>query len=148
MKKILNDKLRKWADKYMGANDGSAQKLLVSQDAACTDERTEERGLQLKNDDGLVARAVSRISHQELENQKNLEDVISLADQELATQPHGDDSKEMDDGWFNRFSNYAMGVTNEDMKRMWGKILAGPEKYKILPVEWTGQIYPSPHRGQ
>ena len=36
MKKILNDKLRKWADKYMGANDGSAQKLLVSQDAACT----------------------------------------------------------------------------------------------------------------
>lgn len=143
MKEILNETLRKWASKYMGANDGDGQKLLVSQDTNGTVEGAQERALQLK-DDGLVARAISRISHQELENQKNLEDIISKADQELVGAPANEYGPEMDEGWFNRFSNFAMSITNEDMKRVWAKILAGeirrPDTYSIRTLNLMSML--------
>ena len=91
-----------------------------------------------------MARTISRLSHQELEKQRNFEDIISIADQELAYDSEGEEVNDIDEGWFNRFSNYAMGVTNEDMKRVWGKILAGeikrPDTYSIRTLNLMSML--------
>ena len=69
MNKIMNEALRKLAENYIGSGVGSKQKLLVSNEDAAEGARSANL-LAQTDDDGLVGRAVSRISHQEIQNQK------------------------------------------------------------------------------
>lgn len=139
----MNEALRKLAENYIGSGVGSKQKLLVSNEDAAEGARSANL-LAQTDDDGLVGRAVSRISHQEIQNQKNLEDIISLADQDLACQPDNGDGGEMDEGWFSYFSKYAMGVTNEEMKKGWAKILAGeirrPDSFSLRTLNLMSML--------
>lgn len=139
----MNEALRKLAENYIGTGVGTKQKLLVSNEDAVEGANSANQ-LAQTDDDGLVGRAVSRISHQEIQNQKNLEDIINLADQDLACQPDNGDSGKMDEGWFSYFSKYAMGVTNEEMKKGWAKILAGeirrPDSFSLRTLNLMSML--------
>lgn len=141
--KIMNEALRKLAESYIGSGVESKQKLLVSSEDAEEGARSANQ-LAQSDDDGLIGRTVSRISHQEIQNQKNLEDIISLADQDLACKPDKGHGGEMDEGWFSYFSKYAMGVTNEDMKKGWAKILAGeiriPDSFSLRTLNLMSML--------
>ncbi len=137
MKRNLRDVLHRYADKYMGAGIATEQKLLVSKEETAGESIPTDSRLTTTYDEGLINRTISRISHQEIENQKNFESIINMADEDLASshEDANNDGKEMDEDWFNQFSRYAMGVSNEDMKRGWAKILAGeirrPDSFSI-----------------
>lgn len=125
MNELINDTLRKLANNYFGESETTGQKLLVSDEQANKHD-DESHQLSPIDDGGLIGRAISRISHQEIQNQKNIEDIIEMADQELANQPNDDheDATEIDNDWFSHFSRYGMGVSSEVMKKGWAKILA------------------------
>lgn len=124
MNKIMNESLRKLAENYIGTSIGK-KKLIVSKDDAIDGAKSASLLVPM-DDDGLANRVVSRISHQEIENQKNLEAIIGMADQDLASHPDNSDAEagEMDLDWFNHYSKYAMGVSSELMQKGWAKILA------------------------
>ena len=126
MKKIMNNTLRKLADNYMGAGLLSKQNILDT-DAQGGEEMNVATSYELSPTEvkGLRSRAASRITRQEIQNQINLEDIISWADQNLACeQDFRDESVEIDIDWFNQFSKYAMGVSSDVMKKGWAKVLA------------------------
>lgn len=126
MKKILNNTLRRLADNYMG--DGMLSKqILLDTDAHGGEKITvanayEQSPTEIRE---LKSRAISRITRQEIQNQINLEDIISWADQNLACEQDSHDEIEgIDIDWFNQFSKYAMGVSGDVMKKGWAKVLA------------------------
>lgn len=126
MNKKLRDLLHRYADKYMGAGTVTEKKLLVSKKEAVGESIPSDNQLTTTEDKGLINRTILRISHQEIENQKHFESIISMTDEDLADQQEevDNDGKEMDEDWFNQFSRYAMGVSNEDMQRGWAKVLS------------------------
>lgn len=122
----MNNTLRKLADNYMGAGLLSKQNILDT-DAQGGEEMNVATSYELSPTEvkGLRSRAASRITRQEIQNQINLEDIISWADQNLACeQDFRDESVEIDIDWFNQFSKYAMGVSSDVMKKGWAKVLA------------------------
>jgi len=126
MNKKLRDMLHRYVDKYMGAGTATEKKLLVSKEETVDESIPADSQLITTEDGGLINRTILRISHQEIENQKNFESVIGMADEDLASRDEeaNNDGKEMDEDWFNQFSRYAMGVSNEDMKKGWAKVLS------------------------
>ena len=126
MNKKLRDMLRRYADKYMGAGTATEKKLLVSKEETVDESISTDIQLATTDDGGLINRTILRISHQEIENQKNFESIINMTDEDLAGRHEeaNNDGKEMDEDWFNQFSRYAMGVSNEDMKKRWAKVLS------------------------
>ncbi len=57
--------------------------------------------------------------------QANREAVARAAVEELRELPPPEhEPKEIDDDWLYRFSRYAEGVSNEEMQRVWGRVLA------------------------
>ena len=124
MKKIINDTLRRLADRYMGAISAEKQKLLDCQGAVEEDVNISHQPIR-PEEIALRNRAASRLTHQEIQNQINLEDIINLADQNLACEQENiGNGGEMDIDWFNQFSKYAMGVSSDVMKKGWAKVLA------------------------
>lgn len=143
MKIIMNKVLRKYANQFMGANNAGKQNLLLGNSENSSRARAPET-LPAGCDIDFVKRTVMRLSHQELESQKNLEDIIGEADKELDEMPADEGGMEMDEGWFNRFSNFAMCINDKDMKRVWAKILAGeirrPDTYSIRTLNLVSML--------
>lgn len=68
-----------------------------------------------------------KIVHRERKNQGNLESIIDLAAEELKHDSEAN-SEKVDSDWSTRFFNIAEEISNEEMQKLWGKILSGEVK--------------------
>lgn len=72
----------------------------------------------------LVCRAEQRELGEAIRQQNNLEAVLETAFYEIEQVTESSDES-VDEDWFVRFLDIAKDISNEDMQRIWGKILAG-----------------------
>lgn len=86
-----------------------------------------ELTMDTSNYDEFVKRTQNRLAVQELQKQKNIEDVTDLAYEELLGEEDVPDVP-VDSDWMNRFFNSVEDVSNEQMQRIWAKLLAGEVK--------------------
>lgn len=93
-------------------------------------------------DTSLGDRAIAAALGEQVSRQTNRESISKMAIEEL--QSGWDDDKkdaerEIDDDWLNAFSEQAGRVSNEDMQRLWARVLAGeirkPGEFKIRTLQ-------------
>lgn len=88
-------------------------------------------------------RTTSRLNYQQLRKQINLEQIISLAADDLRNETSVSEES-LDDDWVSRFFNLAEDVNSEEMKILWAKILAGevkkPNSYSLRTLELLKNI--------
>lgn len=70
----------------------------------------------------LAERAASRVAHREAHRQQNIEQIVSVAAQEL---PSSVSDKPVDPDWTLQYLDYAQDVSDHDMQTLWARILAG-----------------------
>ncbi|MCW5201127.1 DUF2806 domain-containing protein [Desulfobulbus sp. F4] len=106
----------------------------------------EQRGFSPEAAQELIAlneRTVSRLTHRELRRQENIEKAVSYAIDELLQVEHVS-AEPVDEDWITRFFNIAEEVSNEDMQKLWGRILAGevkqPKSYSLRTLETLKNI--------
>jgi hypothetical protein len=90
-------------------------------------------------------RAVAFQIIQVTRRQRNIENVIALAGEELRDTPDdkvGD--KKVDPDWTTQFFNGAQDVSNEDMQKIWAKLLAGeikkPGTFRLRTLERVKEL--------
>lgn len=83
-------------------------------------------GIQIDSTDvrTLAERASSRLILQEMRKQQNIEAIVDKAYEELQNETEVS-SEPIDDDWIVRFFNSVADVSNEKLREIWGKILAG-----------------------
>lgn len=86
----------------------------------------------------IAKRASSRLAYQEITKQQNIEAVINNAYQELQCVDSVPNDP-VDSDWMFRFFNSAENISDEDMQKIWGRILAGeirsPSRYSYRTLE-------------
>lgn len=89
----------------------------------------------------LMQRAAARLGHVEVARQKNIENVIAIAQTEL---PPEVSPKPVEQDWINHFFASIQDVSSEDLQKLWGKILAGevaaPGRYTRRLIEFLRTI--------
>lgn len=87
-------------------------------------------------DSQILQRAQDRLHHRELTRQINLEGVAAAATLDM---PDEVSDTPVDEDWKTRFFNVAQDVSNGEMQKLWGKILAGevaiPGTFSIRTLE-------------
>ncbi len=97
----------------------AAAKSMVALEAASA------AGRKFREDPKLADRALQAYGGRIVGEQANREAVARAAVEELRELPPPEhEPKEIDDDWLYRFSRYAEGVSNEEMQRVWGRVLA------------------------
>lgn len=91
-------------------------------------------------DEGLSQRAGKRLVAEEINKQKNIEDVVRQADDILqADHETAISSEETDQGWIDECLDGAGRAYNDDLKAYWAKLLAGeikqPGTYSLRTVD-------------
>lgn len=77
--------------------------------------------------DELMKRTGNRWLFQEMQKQQNIESVIGIAYTELEKE-NTVSEEPVDKDWILRFFNSVEDISNEDMQKLWGKVLAGEIK--------------------
>lgn len=72
--------------------------------------------------DSLASRASARLAQKEIRRQKNIEDIVSQAAKELPDQV---DSAPVGEDWIAHFFESCQDIGEDDLKKIWAKILAG-----------------------
>lgn len=94
--------------------------------------------IDTSNFEEIAKRASSRLAYQEITKQQNIEAVADNAYQELQG-ANSVSSDPVDPDWMFRFFNAVENISNEDMQKIWGRILAGeiqsPSKYSYRTLE-------------
>ncbi|MGK4001151.1 DUF2806 domain-containing protein [Sorangium sp. So ce1036] len=84
----------------------------------------------------LATRSEARLRYQEAKRQLNIERVVNIAFSELP--PEGQDEA-VDDDWIARFFEWVKDISNEDMQKIWGKLLAGevarPRRFSLRTLD-------------
>jgi hypothetical protein len=126
--------------------DAEAQKLLKLETAKAEAEEL-RKDIQLtrhlgrlqsfvKSDPGLVERAKARLATQEIQGQLNVE---AIADGAMKHLPQDVSEDPVSDDWRQRFFKLAADVSDEDMRELWSKVLAGevsqPKTYSPRTLE-------------
>lgn len=77
----------------------------------------------------LYERTCSRLLHQEMKKQENIENIISSA-KDILEKEREDliSTKDVNEDWLMRFFNSVQDISDEKMQLLWGKILAGEIK--------------------
>jgi hypothetical protein len=70
----------------------------------------------------LLQRAVNRFAFQEISRQENIENIIEIA---AASLPEKVSEDPVDKDWMSRFFDDCKDVSNEDLQKLWGRLLAG-----------------------
>ena len=93
----------------------------------------------------LMQRAGTRLVLQETVKQHNIESVVDNAYEILEKEEHCSDEP-VEQGWVNRFFDSVADVSDEDLQKLWGKILAGeikqPRSYSLRTLETLKNITP------
>ncbi len=86
----------------------------------------------------LETRTQDRVRYQDIQKQLNIENVTSIAAEELKNDDFVTD-KEVDKDWTSRFFRYIEDVSDENIQGIWGRILAGeirqPNTYSLRALE-------------
>lgn len=113
--------------------------------AADTSMVYDENGMKINSEDfsHLVQRAGERFVQQELMKQRNIENVIDSAYDILEKEDRCSEEP-IERGWLNRFFNSVADVSDEDLQKLWGKVLAGeikqPKSYSLRTLETLKNI--------
>lgn len=75
----------------------------------------------------ISARATQRLIANETRKQENIESVVQFAAEQLKDEESVPE-QEVDEDWATRFFKYAEDVSSEQMKQLWGRVLAGKIK--------------------
>jgi hypothetical protein len=96
----------------------------------------------LRNDLNISERSQLRQNHVSMKKQDNIEEIISNAfenfinDNDLRNKTF---EKNVDEDWLNNFFEYAENISNEDMQKIWGKILSDeikePNSYSLRTLD-------------
>jgi len=83
-------------------------------------------------------RVQDRINHVESKRQQNLDYVNYIAAEQLE-QENEVSEEPVDDDWTTRFFNYSQDISNDEMQKLWGRILAGevkrPKSFSLRTLE-------------
>lgn len=94
-------------------------------------------------DEAPAVRAQRRVSFQEERKQANVEAITSVAAEELALEQDVPDERP-DEDWINRFFRYAEDVSSEQMRVLWGRILAGevgrPGSFSLKTLDFVRSL--------
>lgn len=86
----------------------------------------------------LMQRAGTRLTLQETIKQHNIESVIDHA-YEMLEQEGSCSAEPVEQGWINRFFDSVADISDEDLQKLWGKVLAGeikqPNSYSLRTLE-------------
>ena len=86
----------------------------------------------------LMQRAGTRLALQETIKQHNIECVLDQA-YELLTKEEFCSEEPVAQGWINRFFDSVADISDEDLQKLWGKVLAGeiqkPKSYSLRALE-------------
>ncbi|MGX9987544.1 DUF2806 domain-containing protein [Soonwooa purpurea] len=98
----------------------------------------------------FVEKAVSKYASKIIKEQINLDEITTIAAQQLSNENKNDvtadesDNKEISDDWLNEFENIAKLKSSEDLKLIFGKILSGeisrPGKFSIRTLKLISQL--------
>ena len=69
----------------------------------------------------IIGRAQSRLAHQEINRQANIEDIVEKAIPHLEQEVS---DEQVDEDWRTRFFQKAQDISNEEMQEVWARILA------------------------
>lgn len=70
----------------------------------------------------VIERAKLRLARQEIGRQQNIDRIVFEA---AAAMPTDVDSREVDRGWIAKFFSAAADISDSDMQKLWGRLLAG-----------------------
>ena len=94
--------------------------------------------IDTSNFEEIAKRASSRLAYQEITKQQNIEAVADNAYDELENAENVS-SEPVNPDWMFRFFNSVENISNEDMQKIWGHILAGeiksPNTYSYRTLE-------------
>ena len=94
--------------------------------------------IDTSNFEEIAKRASSRLAYQEITKQQNIEAVADNAYEELENVEKVS-PEPVDPDWMFRFFNSVENISNEDMQKIWGRILAGeiksPNTYSYRTLE-------------
>jgi uncharacterized repeat protein (TIGR03899 family) len=68
-----------------------------------------------------------RLLHQELKKQSNIENILEVAVEQISLEPEIS-SEPVDQDWTTRFFRIAEDISNDEMQKLWGRILSGEVK--------------------
>jgi len=96
----------------------------------------------LNNALNINERSQIRLNHVSIKKQNNLEEIISNAfeniinDEEVKNKKF---EKNVDEDWLNNFFEYSENISNDDMQKLWGKILSDeiqkPNSYSLRTLD-------------
>jgi hypothetical protein len=91
--------------------------------------------------------AATKFAHKIIRERVNIDQIVQIAAEELQSQPINEAASEaasISDDWLNAFENEAAQMSSEQMRRLFGKILAGeirrPESYSIKTIKLVAQV--------
>ena len=88
--------------------------------------------------DDFVRRTQGRMAFQELQKQNNIECVVANA-YNILEKEQTCSEEPVEQGWINRFFDSVATVSDEDLQKLWGKVLAGeikqPKSYSLRTLE-------------
>ena len=88
--------------------------------------------------DDFIRRTQGRMAFQELQKQNNIESVVANAYNILENEQICSEEP-VEQGWVSRFFNSVADVSDEDLQKLWGKVLAGevkpPRSYSLRTLE-------------
>lgn len=141
MKDLTNKMLNKLADSIVGKK-ANQQKLLAAEEKV-TDVIPAQQDNQMPSceERELIERTKYRLFQQEVNRQRNLEDILEKADAALSVDGSEQQTEqEVDGDWFKQFTNYAQDISNEDLRTLWARILANevkrPDTYSLRTLDF------------
>ena len=94
--------------------------------------------IDTSNYEEIAKRASNRLAYQEITKQQNIESVVDNAYKELEN-VNAVSNEPVNSDWMIRFFNCVEDISNEDMQKIWGRILAGevkrPSTYSYRTLE-------------
>lgn len=122
---IKSDLLKKMLSNAFGFNIAQSNLL----EAPSSKDESESKNDLAVVDEELKYRAGKRLLAEEINKQKNLEDVVQRADDILQAEPESKISQdETDQGWIDECLDGAGKTYNDNLKDYWAKLLAGEIK--------------------
>lgn len=86
----------------------------------------------------ILDKIQERVVYREIKKQKNIDSINYIAAEQLQQETTVSDEP-LDEDWINRFFAIAEDISNEEMQKLWGKILAGevkhPKSYSLRTLE-------------
>lgn len=92
----------------------------------------------LEKEFDFYERIEERITHKEIRRQNNIDNISYIAAEQLSQEQTVSDEP-VDEDWATRFFNIAEDVSDEEMQKLWGRILAGevkqPKSFSLRTLE-------------